>query len=210
VDPDVSKERLLMVPAFIAHPLPQFFPKSGAINQVITLNGTNFNAGSIQVRFGTVPATVVGAASATQLLVRVPPGLTPAGTAAGVKITVTDSGGSHTSDHTFTALPIPAFADAGGQFAPSHGMPGQQIAINGFNFNTGNTQVMFGTIPATPEGAPTATQVVVQTPAGLVPVGSTTADVKIMVMTAAGSVLSDDTFRAEINTSAPPLPRAPR
>ena len=197
MDPDVSKERLPRSPAFIDQPLPQFFPKSGAIGQVITLNGTSFNAASIQVRFGAVPASIVGAPSATQIRVRVPPGLTPAGTPAGVKITVSDSGGSHTSKDTFTALPIPAFVDAGGQFTPSHGTAGQPIAINGFNFDVGNAQVMFGTIPVTLVGLPTATRIVAETPAGLVPAGSTTADVKIMVITTAGSALSDDTFRAE-------------
>src|SRR5262249_15131695 len=192
-------ERLLVIPTFVEQPLPQFIPKSGVINQTVTLNGTNFNVGAIQVRFGTTLATLVGGASASQVVVRVPPGLTPAGTPVGVKLTVTNPGGSDTSDDTFTVLPMPAFADPGSQFTPNHGLPGQQVTINGFNFNAGALQVQFGTTNATIVGAPTNTQVVVQTPAGLVPLGNTTADVKITVSTSAGSILSDDTFRAEIN-----------
>ena len=198
---DVSKGPLMAGPAFVAPPLPQFFPRSGAINQLITLNGTNFNAGSIQVRFGNVPASVVGVASGTQVQVRVPPGLTPAGTPAGVKITITYSGGSHASDRAFTALPIPAFVDAGGQFIPNHGTSGQPIAIHGYNFNAGNAQVMFGTERATLVGVPTATQIVAQVPGDLVPRDHTAADVQIQVVTSAGSVLSDDRFRAEIGSS---------
>jgi hypothetical protein len=196
-------EKLLMLPAFISPPLPQFLPKSGIINQVITLNGSNFNVGTAQVRFGAVPATIIGAASATQIVVKVPPGLTPAGVAVGVKVTVSNPGGSDVSDDTFTALPVPAFADTGGQFTPNHGTPGQPVAINGFNFNTGNPQVLFGAVPAALSGVPTATQIVVLAPAGVVPVGAASADVKITVTTNTGTALSDDNFRAEINIPAP-------
>ena len=141
-------ERLLVLPSFVATPLPQFLPRSGPINQTITLNGTNLNVGTIQVRFGNLPATIVGAASATQVVARVPGGLTPAGTPVGVKLTITNVGGSDISDDTFTALAAPAFADAGGQFTPNHGTPTQQVTINGFNFNATNPQVLFGAIAA--------------------------------------------------------------
>ncbi len=196
-------EKLLMLPAFVNPPLPQFLPKSGIIGQIITLNGSNLNVGNIRVLFGTLPAAIVGAPSATQMAVKVPGGLTPAGTAVGVKVTVSNEGGADVSDDTFTALATPAFADPGGQFTPTHGTPGQQVTVNGFNFNTGGLQVLFGNIQAQTVGVPTATQVVVQTPAGLVPAGSTTADVKITVQTNTGTDISDDTFRAEINIPAP-------
>ena len=196
-------EQLLMVPAFVEPPLPQFFPKSGAINQAITLNGANFNVGNVQVKFGDKAAKIVGGASATQVVARVPSGLTPAGVPVGVKMTVTNPGGSDVSNDTFTVLPVPTFADAGGQFVPNHGLPGQQITINGFNFNASGAQVRFDDTTATIAGTPTNTQIVVQVPAGIVPGGGTTADVKITVTTSAGSVVSDDTFRAEINIPAP-------
>jgi hypothetical protein len=196
-------ERLLLQPAFTTPPLPQFLPKSGPINQNITLVGTNFNVGTVQVRFGAIAASIVGAPSATQIVVRVPPGLTPAGTPVGVKITVSNPGGSDISDDTFTALAAPAFAEAGGQFTPNHGLPGQSITINGFNFNAANAQVTIGGLAATLVGTPTANQIVAQIPAGLVPGGSTSADVKVIVTTGTGMVTSDDTLRAEINIPAP-------
>jgi hypothetical protein len=205
-------EKLLMLPAFVNQPFPQFLPKSGIIGQTITLNGTNFNVGNIQVQFGSLSATIVGAPSATQIAVKVPGGLTPSGIPLGVKVTVSNQGGSDISDDTFTVLAVPAFADPGNQFTPVHGTPGQQVTINGFNFNSGAPQVLFGATPAAITGAPTATQIVVQTPAGLVPAGSTTNDVRITVQTNTGSVLSDDTFRAEINIPAPSFvaPPAPQ
>ena len=62
---------------------------------------------------------------------------------------------------------------------------------------------------ATIVGTPTSTQIKVQTPTGLVPAGSTTADAKITVTTSAGSIVSDDTFHAEINVPAPSFVVAP-
>lgn len=194
-------ERLLM-PTFTSPPT-QFLPKSGPINQNITLIGNNFNVGNVHVQFDNISASIVGAPSATQIVVKVPPGLTPAGTPRGVKITVTNAIGSDTSDDTFTAMAAPAFADPGGQFTPTHGLPGQQITIKGFNFNAANLQVQFNDTAATLVGTPTANQIVAQIPAGLVPQGSTSADVKIKVTTNAGTVMSDDLLRAEINIPAP-------
>src|SRR5262249_31710920 len=57
-------ERVLLLPAFVSPPLSPFIPRHGAINQAITLFGSNFNVGAIQVRFGSVPAAIVGAPSA--------------------------------------------------------------------------------------------------------------------------------------------------
>jgi hypothetical protein len=195
-------EKLVLLPAFVNLPTPQFIPRSGVINQLITLFGTNFNVGSMQVLFGGVPATIVGAPSPSQVVVQVPPGLTPAGASVGVKLTVSNAGGSDVSDDTFTVLPNPAFAAPGGQFTPVHGTPGTQVTISGFNFNGGNLQVQFAGIAAVPSSS-TANQIVVPVPAGLVPAGSTSAGVKITIHTNAGSIVSDDTFLAEVSTPAP-------
>lgn len=203
-------ERLLVVPAFVELPLPQFLPRSGVMNQAITINGTNLDVGNIQVRFGTTLATLVGAPSATQVVARIPSGLTPAGTPVSVKITLTNIVGSDTSDDTFTVQAAPALADPGAQFTPNHGLPGQQVTINGFNFNApGGLKVAFGTVLGTIVGTPTNTQVVVQVPTDIVPVGSSTADVKLTVTTSAGAIVSDDVFRAEINIPAPSFVAAP-
>ncbi len=210
-------ERLLLLPAFVSMPSPQFIPRRGVINQLITLFGANFDVGAIQVRFNTILATIVGAPSPTQIVVKVPPGLTPAGTPAAVKITVSNAGGADTSDDTFTVEPDPAFSDPGSQFSPNHGAPGAQVTLKGFNFNVGTPQVQFLnqavsppiTVTAALIGAPAANQIVVQAPSGLVPAGSTSADVQIKVTTSEGTVISDDIFKAEITIPAPrftPMP----
>jgi hypothetical protein len=203
-------EKTLMLPAFVTPPLPQFVPKSGAINQPITLSGSNFNVGPLTVAFGSVTAKVVGSPSANQIVARVPGGLTPAGTAVPVKVTVTNAGGSVVSDDTFTVQPAPAFADPGGQFSPANGTPGTQVTINGFNLNVGIPQVQFASVTATLVGTPTNTQAVVQVPAGLVPGGSTSADVKITVTTSAGAAVSDDNFHAELSIPAPAFSSSPQ
>src|ERR1035437_5989754 len=163
-------EKLVLLPAFANLRLQaQFIPRGGTIGQLITLYGTNFNVGSMQILFGAVPAAIVGAPSPTQVVVQVPPGLTPAGASVGVKLTVSNAGGS---------------------------------AISGFNFNAGSLQVQFAGIAAVPS-ASTANQIVVPVPAGLVPAGSSSAGVKITIHTTAGTIVSDDTFLAEVSTPAP-------
>ena len=202
-------EQTLLLPAFVVPPAPQFVPKSGVINQAITLNGTNFNVGTAKVIFGDEPARIVGTPSGTQIVARVPGGLTPAATPVQVKVVVANAGGTVFSDDTFTVLPAPAFTDPGGQFSPVNGTPGTQVTINGFNFNAGGLQVQFASTTATVTGTPTATQLVAQVPPGLVPAGSTSANVQITVTTTAGSVVSDDTFRAELNIPAPAFATPP-
>jgi hypothetical protein len=161
-------ERMLLLPAFVPPPLPQFVPKSGVINQPITINGRNLDVGQLQVRFGDTAARIVGAPSSTQVVARVPPNLTPAGTAVAVRLTLANEAGAAVSDDQFTVLAAPAFADPGGQFSPSHGVAGAQITLNGFNFNATAPQVQFGATAATIIGAPTANQIGVTLPAGRV------------------------------------------
>ncbi|MFJ9036652.1 IPT/TIG domain-containing protein [Streptomyces sp. NPDC102406] len=204
-------ERTLLLPAFTAPApgQPQFVPKSGVIGQPITLNGSNFAVAPVTVRFGDLPAKIVGGASSTQVVARVPGGLTPGGVSAAVRITVSNLGGAVISDDTFTADPAPAFAEPTTQFSPGNGTPGTQVTLNGFNFNAAGTQVRFAAVAATVVGVPTATRMVVQVPAGLVPAGSTNADVKITVTNPAGSIVSDDPFRAELNIPAPTFATTP-
>ena len=196
-------ERVLLLPAFVAPTSPQFIPQSGAIGRAITLYGSNFDVGSTAVLFGDIAAQIVGAPSATQIVALVPGGLTPAGAAVPVKITVSNDGGSAVSDENFNVAPAPAFTQPGSQFSPVHGTPGTQVTLNGFNFNASGLQVQFAAVNATVVGTPTATQIVVQVPAGLVTGGATSANVQITVTTTAGSVVSDDTFRAEVTIPAP-------
>ena len=200
-------ERVLLLPAFVPPPAPQFIQQSGPIGRAITLYGSNFNVGSTAVYFGDIRAKIVGAPSATQIAALVPGGLTPAATAVRVKLTVSNDGGSAVSDENFTVQAAPAFTDPGSQFSPVHGTPGTQVTLNGFNFNAGGLQVQFAAVNATVIGTPTATQIAVQVPAGLVTGGGTSADVKITVTATVDgevdSVVSDDTFRAELTVPAP-------
>lgn len=91
-------ERLLLIPSFALSP-NQFSPKVGGIGQNVTLSGKNFNVGTVQVQFGTVDASIVGAPTATQIIVQVPTGV-----AGGVKIRVITGGGNIVSDDTFTVI----------------------------------------------------------------------------------------------------------
>lgn len=202
-------ERVLLLPAFVAPPAAQFVPKSGVIGEAITLNGSNMNVGSPRVMFGNLTAVIVGTPTSGQLVVQVPAGLTPDGTAVPVQVTVTNAGGSVVSDESFLAFPAPAFGSPGSQFTPVHGTAGTQVTLSGFNFNVGTPQVLFGTVAAPVVGTPTATSLTVQVPAGVVPTGQLQADVNITVTTSAGSAVSDDVFRAEVAVPVPAFAQSP-
>jgi hypothetical protein len=88
----------LPAPAFAASP-NQFNPKFGAPGVNVTLFGTNFNIGTVTVRFGTTNATIVGTPTSTQIVAAVPS--MPPGA---VTITVQTGGGSATSVDTFNVL----------------------------------------------------------------------------------------------------------
>jgi IPT/TIG domain len=196
-------EGVLLLPSFDKAPRPQFVPPTGVVNQAITLNGNNFNVGTIKVFFGTQEAPLVTATSATRIVVRVPAGLTPQGKPTQVKITVSNQGGSAVSEDVFVVRAAPAFADPGSQFTPRDGTPGTRVTLSGFNFDVGTPRVTFNGVPATVVGTPTATSLVVQVPAGVVPPGSTTADARITVATEQGSDTSDDIFKVALDIPAP-------
>lgn len=179
-------EQLLLVPKYNAVP-NQFNPKLGIAGTQITLFGTNFNIGTVAVRFGATAATVIGTPTPSQIVAAVP--TMPAGA---VKITVQTSGGTVTSDDDFTVLPPPppAFNASPNQFNPKLGPAGTQVTLFGTNFNIGTVVVRFGATVATIIGVPTATQIVAAVPAGLA--GGL---VKITVQTGGGSVLSVDNFQ---------------
>ena len=90
---------LAQLPSFNASS-DQFSPRTGPVGQIVNLKGNNFNIGTVQVKFGAVNATTVGIPTATQIVTVV-----PAGATGSVKITVTTSGGSVTSDDPFTVIP---------------------------------------------------------------------------------------------------------
>jgi hypothetical protein len=121
----------------------------------------------------------------------------PAGPAVDVKITVKTTAGTIISDDTFKAevtVPAPLFQVLPlPQFAPRSGVGNQTITLFGQNFNFLPVTVGFGGTNATISGAPSATQIVVQVPPGMVAAGGTKV-VNITVTTAGGSAVSTDTF----------------
>jgi hypothetical protein len=82
-------------PIFNASP-NQFTPKLGAPGISVTLFGSNFNAGTVKVLFGTTATTLVGPPTASQIVATVPNMAVGA-----VAITVQTGGGQTTSVDTF-------------------------------------------------------------------------------------------------------------
>jgi hypothetical protein len=198
----VSDESFLVFPApAFAAAGSQFTPVHGTASTQVTLSGFNFNVGTPQVLFGTVAATVVGTPTNTSLTVQVPTGLVPTGQLhADVNITVTTSQGSAVSDDVFraeVATPVPAFVQSPNpQFTPKSGNRGQNITLNGTNFNFSPT-VQFTTVGAGAVtvlaaivGSPSATAIVVTVPTTLPSSGTATAT----VTTAGGSITSTEAF----------------
>ncbi|HEX8150657.1 MAG TPA: IPT/TIG domain-containing protein [Pyrinomonadaceae bacterium] len=183
-------EQLLLVPRFDATP-NQFNPKLGFAGNQISLFGSNLNVGTVAVRFGATPATIVGAQTASQLTVKVPN--MPAGQ---VKITIQTAGGTVTSVDNFAVVPTPAPAMAASpnQFNPKFGPPGTNINVFGSNFNIGPLTARFGVTDAEVLGT-AADHISVKVPA--VAPGA----VKITIQTPGGTVTSVDNF-----TVTPPPP----
>jgi hypothetical protein len=85
-------------PAFASSP-GQFNPKIGPPNTNVTLFGSNFNIGTVSVRFDTTNATILGTPTPSQIIAAV-----PAMAPGPVKITVQTDGGTVTSVDTFTVI----------------------------------------------------------------------------------------------------------
>jgi sugar lactone lactonase YvrE len=107
--------------------ITNFSPANGVAGDQIVITGSNFGlstSGNI-VKFNNTAATVVSA-SANQLTVTVPNGATTG------KITITANGQTATSASDFVIIIPPTISG----FIPTIGKPGDQIIINGTNFNT--------------------------------------------------------------------------
>ena len=100
-DDDFTVTQAALPPAFPATGA-QFTPQAGAPGDEVRLIGQNFDVAPATVAFGTVPATVLGTPTATQIRVQVPTGITPAGTSQAVSISVTTPGGTAVSTRQYT------------------------------------------------------------------------------------------------------------
>jgi hypothetical protein len=153
--------------------ITSFTPAQAAQGASVTLVGTNFNTtiANNSVKFGTTSA-VVTSATATQLVVTVPAGLT-IGTPYTINASVslnnqTSAVGASATQFTF-GVPTPTLSS----FSPVQASAGASVVINGTNFSTtlSSNAVKFGTTAATVTAA-TATQLTVTVPASLT-IGST-------------------------------------
>ncbi|SCL34984.1 IPT/TIG domain-containing protein [Micromonospora rhizosphaerae] len=184
---------VMPAPAFAA-PGAQFEPDTGDQGTEVTLHGANFNVAGLAVSFGTVAATSLSGQTSRQVKARVPPGLVPAGSASRtVTIKVTTEAGTVESDDPFVAtqaVPAPAFATVGPQFTPKQGAQGDEITLNGKNFNIAPLTVKFGTTLAPNITSTTATQIKVRVPA----VPSPPQTLRITVETPGGPAESSSTF----------------
>lgn len=196
-------EQMLALPSFDAPRTPEFRPRRGVINQQITLGGSNFDVGTVEVFFGAKKARLVSSPSRSQIVALVPPGLTPDGAVKRVAVSVRNEIGTSTSSDLFTVQPDPTFDDSGSQFSPTHGIPETLVDIKGFNFDVGTPRVFFDDVEAQLDGPPSAERLQARVPNGLVPADETSADVTISVETAAGRAVSEDRFTAERAIPAP-------
>jgi hypothetical protein len=89
---------LPQAPVFDAAP-NEFNPKFGPPGTNVTLFGTNFNVGTVAVRFGTTPALIAGTPTPTQI-VAIVPAMSPGATT----ITVQTGAGSDTTNDPFTVV----------------------------------------------------------------------------------------------------------
>jgi IPT/TIG domain len=186
-----SVEKLLLLPGFVPPP-NEFNPKFGTPGTQVTLFGNNLSLGAVSVLFGATQATLAAPPTPSQIIVNVP--AMAAVPSPGAKITVQTAGGSVTSISGFIVMqpPAPGFAASPNQFNPKFGPVGTQVTLAGTNFNIAPVSVLFGSTAGTIVGTPTASQIVVNSPA----VPGSPISVPITVQTGGGSVVSVDKFAA--------------
>lgn len=151
----------LSTDTFTVRPAPTitgFTPASGGVNQLVTINGTNFDPdpGDNLVKFNGTVANIVST-STTKIVAKVATGTTTG------PITVQVGTPVATSPTNFTYLAAPAIFS----FSPTSTYVGQPVTIDGANFDPtpGNNTVMFNGVAATVDSA-TNIKLVVRVPAG--------------------------------------------
>jgi hypothetical protein len=129
-----------------------FTPASAAIGATVTISGANISS-AIDVQFNGIGITdPIAVISATSIRVKVPEGATTG------KICVTNRAGNACSTGIFKVLPKIT------NFIPGSALPGETVAITGFNF-TGATVVRFGAVASTNFSVDSDTQITAQVPA---------------------------------------------
>ena len=158
--------------------ITSFSPGSGIVGATITINGSDFDAGAVVVKFGTGTATDVTVVNATQISAKVPADATTG------KITVQTASGSVLSASTFTVIGIPTITS----ISPTSGVIGTEVTITGTNFiNVSAVKIGAVSIPAGSYTVISAAQVKATVPAGAV-------TGKMSVTTPAGTATSATDF----------------
>lgn len=127
-------------------------PLSGQAGQTLTIQGQNFSstAGNDTVMINGVAATVLSA-SATQLVVQIPSGVTSG------PVSVTVGGVTATFNVNFTVLPVPAITS----ITPQYGSLGQRlgsVTVNGSSFTPATTFQLAGAGAVTGVSVTSSTQ----------------------------------------------------
>ncbi|MEP6736643.1 MAG: IPT/TIG domain-containing protein [Chryseolinea sp.] len=184
---------------FVVKPPPvitNFTPGEAIVGATVTINGQNFDAGTVSVKFGTGAATEVTVVNATQITAKVPPSATTG------KITVETVSGAVLSTSDFTVIGAPTISS----FTPTSGGTNLEVTISGTNFiNVSSIKFSGTTVAAGNYTVVSTTQLKAKVPAG-------TASGKISVTTPAGTASSSSDFailQAPVVTSFTPANGAP-
>jgi hypothetical protein len=165
---------------------PTAGPTTGG--NTVTINGTNFTSGA-GVKFGTTASATVTFVSAMQLTA-----VAPVHAAGTIDVTVTTPGGTSAlvaGDHYAYGSPTVT------SFAPTSGMTGSTVTINGTGFVAGAT-VKFGTKPTGSVTFVSGTQI-----KAIVPNGAVTAKISVTTPAGTGTSVSNFTVTLSITGFSP-------
>lgn len=162
--------------------ITSFTPASGVVGINVTINGSNFDAPNLVVKFGTGTALTITLDNAGKITAKVPASATTG------KITVTTAAGSATSATNFTVIGAPTITS----FTPASGLVGTQVTINGTNF-IGVTEVKFNETLVVPANYTVVSETQIK---ANVPTGTTSG--KISVKAAGGTALSASSFTVSV------------
>jgi hypothetical protein len=165
---------------------PAAGPTTGG--NTVTINGTNFTSGA-GVKFGTTASATVTFVSAMQLTA-----VAPVHAAGTIDVTVTTPGGTSAlvaGDHYAYGSPTVT------SFAPTSGMTGSTVTINGTGFVAGAT-VKFGTKPTGSVTFVSGTQI-----KAIVPNGAVTAKISVTTPAGTGTSVSNFTVTLSITGFSP-------
>ncbi|NML65656.1 hypothetical protein HHL22_10610 [Hymenobacter sp. RP-2-7] len=156
---------------FTVVPIPtltSFTPSSGQVGTSVVINGTNLSGATIVAFTGTTNNILANNftinSSGTQLTVAVPPGASTG------PLSITTPGGTVTSAANFTVIPAPYIAS----FAPSSGVAGTRVTVQGGNL-TGLSSLRLNGVDATASiSNNTGTSLVFTVPAAAAASGTST------------------------------------